>query len=275
MDIAAQPPFPYQPPDAPQIAGRRIDWTGRDVLFGILWFIAIFVGAQVVILPFALVYGDASTQFYGSAFIFGAATEVGFVLVAANFTFRRYGGRWGRLGFGRPTLSTFGWAMGAFMAAFLFSAAYAVAIDRLGLDFLKAKCAEQVPKVVRDHRALLALASVDIIAFAPVCEELFFRGFVFTGLTRRWGLVAGIAASGLLFAGAHLSYKSFIPIAGVGIIFAFTYMRSRNILSTMMAHLAFNSVSIAAIAAGGCDDTGTSAIPLVHALGSVAGRVLG
>jgi membrane protease YdiL (CAAX protease family) len=275
MDIAAQPPYPSQPPDAPQIAGRRIDWTGRDVLFGVLWFIAIFVGAQVVILPFALVYGDASSAFYASAFIFGAATEVGFVLVAANFTFRRYGGSWGRLGFGRPTLSTFGWAMAAFMAAFLFSAAYAVAIDRLGLDFLKSKCAEQIPKEVRDHRNLLALASLDVIAFAPICEELFFRGFVFTGLTRRWGLVAGIIASGLLFAGAHLIYKSFIPIAGVGIIFAFTYARSRNILSTMMAHLAFNSVSIAAIAAGGCDDTGTSAIPLVHALGTVAGRVVG
>lgn len=276
MDIAAEPPYSAPSPDSPLIAGRRIDWTGRDVLFGMLWFAALFVGSQLLTIPLLLIYGDSSSPFFASAFILGAAAEVGFVMIAANFTFRRYGGSWARLGFGRITRSTLLWAGAAFVAAFLFSLAYGVIIDQLGLDFLKSKCAEQIPKEVRDRRALLALASFDVIAFAPFCEELFFRGFVFTGLSRRWGLITGIIASGVIFGGVHLLYKSFVPIAGVGIVFAFTYSRSRNIVSTMLAHVAFNSISIAAIAAGGCDDSSASgSLPFVHALGAITGRAFG
>lgn len=276
MDNAAEPPYPSSRPDSPLIAGRRIDWTGRDVVFGMLWFVALFVGAQLLTIPFLVIYGDSSSPFFASAFVFGAAAEVGFVVVAASFTFRRYGGSWERLGFGPITRTTLLWAVAAFGGAFLFSLAYGVIIDQLGLDILKSKCAEQIPKEVRDRRALLALASIDVIVFAPFCEELFFRGFVFTGLSRRWGLIAGILGSGVMFGAVHLLYKSFVPIAGVGIVFAFTYSRSRNIASTMLAHVAFNSISIAAIAAGGCDDTsGSAALPLVHALGSIAVRAFG
>ena len=116
------------------------------------------------------------------------------------------------------------------------------------------------PKQVRETRGLLALASLTVIAFAPVCEELFFRGFVFPGLSKRWGLIAGIVVSGLVFASAHLLYKSFVPIAGVGMVFAYSYYRSRSIFTPMLAHIAFNSVSIAAIAAGSCDSTSSIAL---------------
>lgn len=273
--MSAQAAYPPPPPEAPEVAGRRIDWTGRDVLFGLLWFVGLFLGAQIVILPLAVIYGGTSNVFYAAAFISGAAAEVGFALVAAAFTFRRYGGGWARLGFSRITLSTALWAGGAFLAALAFSAAYGLIVDAFGLDFLKSDCAEQIPKEVRDTRWLLALASFDVIAFAPICEELFFRGFVFTGLSRKWGLVAGIVASGVLFASAHLLYKSFVPIAGVGIVLAFSYSRSRNIISAMMAHLAFNSLSIAAIAAGGCDTGPTNALSFARVLSFVAGRVGG
>ena len=146
-----------------------------------------------------------------------------------------------------------GWAFAAFAGAMILSLTYAGLIEATDADWLRAECAEQIPKEVRDTRMLLAIASVTVIAFAPVCEELFFRGFMFPGLARGWGLVAGIIVSGLLFASAHLLYKSFIPIAGVGMVFAYAYYRSRNIFSTMAAHMAFNSLSIAAIAAGSCN----------------------
>jgi membrane protease YdiL (CAAX protease family) len=274
MDIAAQPPYPQPRPDAPEIAGHRIDWTGRDVLFGIFWFIGIFLVPQILILPLAFAYGPESQPLYAAAFITGAVAEVGFAAVAASFTFRRYGGSWERLGIAWPTGNAVAWAVGAFVAAFVLSLIYGVLIDVLGLDFLKSDCAEQIPKAVRDERWLLALAAIDVIAFAPPCEELFFRGFVFTGLGRRWGLVIGIVGSAALFAGAHLLYKSFVPILAVGIVFAFAYSRSRNLVSTILAHIAFNSISIALIAAGGCDDTSAS-LPFAHVLGAVTGRVLG
>lgn len=252
MEIAAQGPYPEQPDRSDTVAGRRIDWTGRDVFAGVCYFIGIFIAGQIATIPFLIAYGDTSRPFFASAFIFGAAVEVAVAVVAASLTFRKYGGGWAQIGFGPVTNSTLLWALGAFIAAFALAGTYGVLVEEFGPHFLKSECAEQIPFEVRDDRALLALASLVVIAFAPVCEELFFRGFLFTGLAKAWGLVPGIVASALLFAGAHLLYKSFLPIALVGMVFAFTYSRSRNILSTMLAHMAFNGLSIAFIAGGSC-----------------------
>ena len=252
-------------PDEGTRAFGDVPWTARDVLFGAFWFVGIFVGAQVAILPLLIIYGDKSGQFFTSAFVSGAMVEVAIALVAASFTMRRYGGGLARLGIAMPGRSAIFWALVAFAGALIVSLVYGAVIEVFDIGWLKSDCAEQVPKEVRDTRGLLALASLTVIVFAPVCEEIFFRGFLFPGLSKRWGLVAGIVASGIIFSAAHLLYKSFVPIAGVGMVFAYAYYRSRNLVSTMLAHVAFNSVSIAVIAAGSCDSS--SSIGLLRGLG--------
>lgn len=253
MDIAAGSPLQPQDSGAPQPPSGRVDWTPRDVLFGVFWFIGLFVAGQIAILPPAIIWGVKSGQLYVAAFAIGTVVELALVFVAAHFTFQRYGGSWERLGVRMPARSTLLWAVAAFFGALAVSTVYTVIINVFNLDFLKTDCAEQIPKKVRDERALLAFASFTVVAVAPFCEELFFRGFLFTGLSRRWGVAAGVIVSGSLFGAAHLLPQSFVPIAGVGMVFAYCYYRSRNILSTMLAHVGFNSLSIAAIAAGSCD----------------------
>jgi hypothetical protein len=260
MEITADAPLTPRGDGPP--AFRDVAWTPRDVLFGAFWFIGLFVGAQIAILPLAIVFGVTSGQLYTAAFISGAAVEVGIAIVAANFTFRRYGGSWERLGVRRPERKAIFWALVAFAGALIVSLAYGALVEAFDIGWLRSNCAEQIPKEVRDTRALLGLASLTVIVFAPVCEELFFRGFVFPGISKRWGLVAGIVVSGVVFSSAHLLYKSFVPIAGVGMIFAFAYYRSRNIFTSMLAHIAFNSVSIAFIAGGSCDSP--SSIGFLH-----------
>src|SRR4051794_10743247 len=98
MDITADAPLT---PRGDGVAGRAFDdvpWTPHDVLFGIFWFVGVFVAGQIAVLPLLIAFGDTSSQFFSGAFIAGAAVEVGIVVVAANFTFRRYGGGWSRLG---------------------------------------------------------------------------------------------------------------------------------------------------------------------------------
>lgn len=246
-------PEPAAATDGDIVAGHRIEWTPGDVLAGIVWFVGIFFLGQIAVVPFAYAYGTKSNELYASAFVFGAIVEVAIGVVAAAFTFRRYGGSWERLGLGRPTGSMVVWGLAGFAAAFLGSIIYGAFISVFDLHWLQTNCAEQIPREVRNERFLLAMASVVVIAFAPVFEELFFRGFLFPGVARRWGVASGILISGLLFSSAHLSYQSFIPIAFAGIAFAFVYERSKHLGSAMLAHLIFNSVSIAFIAAGTCD----------------------
>jgi membrane protease YdiL (CAAX protease family) len=255
MDYAARDTVTPPSPDFLRKGDPSIDWTLKDVLFGVLWFLAIYLGAQLPLLPFRLAFGTDSPQLYTAAFIFAAAVEVSIVLVAAHFTFRRYGGSWERLGIRPITRSTLLWAAAAIGAALAATFVYGAIVQIFSLDFLKSNCAEQIPAGVRSHRAVLALASFVVIVFAPPCEEIFFRGFVFPGLARGWGLAAGVIASAVLFSGFHLLYKSFVPIAGVGIVFALAYYKSRNMFSPIIAHIAFNSLSIAVIASGTCDSS--------------------
>jgi CAAX protease family protein len=266
MALSTHAPEPQPKPESPIIGAGPVDWSGRDVFIGILWFIGLFIIGQIVVVPAAIIYGASSVATYATAYIAGALVELAIVVVAANLTFRRYGGGWHRLGIKPITRKALLWAGAAFLGALTVSYLYALVVYSLGLDFLKTDCAEQVPKTVRDHRELLALASIVVVAFAPPCEELFFRGFLFTGLARRWGVPAAIVASGFLFSGAHLLPKSFVPIAGVGMVFAFTYWRSGNIFSTMLAHLSFNSLSIAFIAGGSCDTSsiGNIYLTMIH-----------
>jgi len=265
-------------PSAPAgraVAGRRIDWTGKDLVLGVVWFIALFVVIPLPIAGVALLFFDSgSPGFAAATFIISAGSEFGIVAAAAMLTFGKYGGGWGRLGFAAPGWSAAGWALAAFGGAMAVSIAYGVLVDNVGaLDFLRSDCAQQIPRVVRDHRWVLAIASFMVIVVAPPCEEIFFRGFMFTGLAKRWGLVAGIVASALLFAGAHVDYHSFVPILGVGACFAWAYSRSRNILSTMAAHVAFNSISIAAIAGGSCDKSGSIGVPWLGAAQGALGAL--
>jgi hypothetical protein len=262
MDVAAERPQP-PPFDAPEIGGQRVAWGGREVLLGILWFIAFFV---VLPLPFLLTVigatGDrASDASFLTQFIFAGIAQLAIVGVAARLSFGRHGGSWERLGLRRPGRRELLWAGGALLASLVVVGVYAGVIEVLDIDALRSECAEQIPLDVRETRYLLAIAAFVVIALAPVCEEIFFRGFVFPGLARSWGVVAAIVVSALLFAAAHFIFKSFIPIAAVGAIFAYTYWRSGNLFSTIGAHLAFNSISIALIAAGTCDtDNGASAL---------------
>jgi membrane protease YdiL (CAAX protease family) len=251
MEIAAQPPLGR--PDAPIMHGQRIDWTPRDVLFGVLWFIFLFVLAPLpVVAPFIAAGSDAdSDTVFVVALITSMFSQVGLVVVAASFTWRKYGGSWSRLGIRPPSGGPLGWAGAALLAAFVWAIIYGNIVQIFDIDSLKSACDEQVPADVQNNAALLALASVIFVSFAPICEETFFRGFVFPGLSR-WGVPVGIVLSAGLFSVAHASVKAFIPILGIGIIFALTYFKSGNLLTTMLAHFAYNCISVSVMWAADC-----------------------
>ncbi|MBF6599924.1 MAG: CPBP family intramembrane metalloprotease [Dehalococcoidia bacterium] len=271
------------PADAPaspsdRFDSQRVPWTGRDVGAGIAWFIGAFVGGQILVAFAAIIIGSTTSRStYAAAFVIGAVVEVSFGVIAWQLTVGKYRGGPRLIGVGPMTGRTLAWGGFAFVAALLVSLVYGVVIQGLHIEQLQTQCAEQIPDGVRHSRWLLALASLVVIIFAPLFEEPFFRGFLFPGLARLWGVAPAIVVSGLLFAGAHLDYKSFIPIAGVGMVFAFTYWRSGAIFSAVIGHLAFNSTSIALIAAGSCESVAgrpgallltqlLTALPAVHAL---------
>jgi uncharacterized protein len=82
-----------------------------------------------------------------------------------------------------------------------------------------------------------------VAVLAPVFEETLFRGFFLTSLTRYFPTWSAIALSGGLFAIAHLNVADILPLTVLGMVLGFVYLRSGNLLASMLLHGIWNSAS--------------------------------
>ena len=80
------------------------------------------------------------------------------------------------------------------------------------------------------------------IFVAPICEEMFFRGFVFMGLLRAMPVWAAILVSSFLFAIAHVDLGSFTVLFIIGIALAFVRWRTRSLWPGVLLHLLNNAI---------------------------------
>jgi membrane protease YdiL (CAAX protease family) len=94
-----------------------------------------------------------------------------------------------------------------------------------------------------DHIALAVFFGTASIA-APIFEEIMFRGFLLSSLTRYLPVWGAILVSGFVFAIAHLNISEVLPLAILGIVLGFVYTRSRNLLASMLVHCLWNSVTL-------------------------------
>ena len=79
---------------------------------------------------------------------------------------------------------------------------------------------------------------------APVLEETVFRGFLLSSLTKKVSVPAAVFLSSLLFAACHFSIRDFPQLFALGIVMGFAYVRSRNLLTSIVIHGAWNSFVI-------------------------------
>lgn len=79
---------------------------------------------------------------------------------------------------------------------------------------------------------------------APIFEEILFRGFLLPSLTRYMPIWGAVGLSSLIFAVAHLSFSEVLPLTVLGAILGFAYVRSQNLLSAILLHSTWNSVTM-------------------------------
>jgi membrane protease YdiL (CAAX protease family) len=75
---------------------------------------------------------------------------------------------------------------------------------------------------------------------APLFEEIFFRGALFSGLRTRYGWVLSAVISGAVFAIAHPP-QDWLPIFGLGFAFATMREMRQSLVPTITAHFLQNS----------------------------------
>jgi membrane protease YdiL (CAAX protease family) len=108
------------------------------------------------------------------------------------------------------------------------------------------------------HRPVDAYAfAVLAIAFGPFMEELFFRGFLYPVLARRWGVFIGVLFTALPFACIHvIEYKSWVPVLivfVVGVVLTLVRAKRGSVASSFIVHAIYNGIPVLAtvIVSGG------------------------
>jgi sodium transport system permease protein len=113
-------------------------------------------------------------------------------------------------------------------------------------------------RVLGEHLLMLGV-------LPAVCEELVFRGFVLTGLRRRFRPVTAVLISSFLFAVAHMNVFQLLPTFVLGVVLGTLVVRSGSVLPGMVFHLLHNGLLIGVAALSGLEGVpeNVPATPLV------------
>lgn len=234
---------PSEPPRAGETgaADPGVGWGPLEAgagLFAVL--LAFMLGGTLVV-------AVAGTKGLDSVLGLQAVLELSLVGVALAFARRGARATGEALGFRRPRrewLKLTALGFGAYLVSALALALIAGEpeqtdiAERLGFD---------------EGLATAILAGVLIVLVAPVCEEVFFRGFFFSGLRRRLPFGAAALASGLVFGLIHLGDANLIAgaqLAILGVILAWLYEESNSLWAPIALHCCNNAVAFTVLVAG-------------------------
>jgi membrane protease YdiL (CAAX protease family) len=262
------PPIPAPPGEsgsrgieqaAPRPGRSDAEWAGLPAptwggLEAIPVFLVALVASAVLAAPFVLLVEACSALFVVGALV-GDVAFAGVTLVWIRYVSR---GALGSLGVPRRPLRDVGAGLvtGAVLVVLAtVTAAVMITVATALLGHAPPE-AEQVDPCVRG--SALALLGPVVILGAPVAEEIFFRGFLFRGLRRRFRFWPAALISGLAFGAVHIIPMTARQAAGTALIapalfvvgtgLAFVYERRKSLLAPVTAHVVFNVVGFVAIA---------------------------
>src|SRR6266480_53374 len=78
------------------------------------------------------------------------------------------------------------------------------------------------------------------ILVAPLTEEILFRGILYPFVKQRGYPKAALLGSAILFGALHLNLMTFVPLTFLGLILAWLYDSTDNLVAPIFAHSLFN-----------------------------------
>lgn len=120
-------------------------------------------------------------------------------------------------------------------------------LDLLGADLDVSEKARETTDLGRG--AGLALLALFIVVGAPLVEELFFRGLLQRAVDRRFGPRWAVAVSSVAFGITHFQPVQLLGLVAFGVVLAVLAQRAGRLGPALVAHVAFNATSVAALVA--------------------------
>ena len=140
-----------------------------------------------------------------------------------------------------PTVKQLGYAMLAVVAMILVVDGTAAAMSAVGI-----KMGGDAKTLLPDGSSSGYMTLVLIMGaiLAPLAEEGAFRIIALRTMIPRMPLWLALAISSLMFAAAHLSVTTLLPLALGGVVLGLLYTKSRNGWLSIITHGTFNAVAI-------------------------------
>ncbi len=170
---------------------------------------------------------------------------VGMLLI--NRVLKRYGASWQDLGLRKVSIGKAIVLVLGVILAFLLLVAAAFALLSLLFPHFNAN-QSQVNEFTSPHTTTaLRLSFLALVVIPPPIEEIFFRGFIFPALTKRWGIIGGAIITSILFALAHWQLNVSIYTLVLSLLLCFLYYKLRSLWPGIFVHMLNNYVAFTAL----------------------------
>jgi membrane protease YdiL (CAAX protease family) len=119
----------------------------------------------------------------------------------------------------------------------------------VGLLLEESDTLKQMTQVFRGHgqNGFLIPLALMIGATPAFCEEILFRGYVQTRLTRSFGPPVGIILASFLFAAFHLDLVHVVAVFPLGLFLGWVTWQSGSLFPAMLGHFVNNAISVIAV----------------------------
>lgn len=222
-----------------------VPWSMKDVLLALSLLVALMLpGFLLSFLPFGNGRLASSPNPLLSTFAM-SLMEGTLVLLAWNFGIRRYHISFGRLGFRQFNILMSVFKGALFLIAIkVFTVLYSAVVTSLFNLQPPAELTQGIPDIFGSGISGLILAILVVAVIAPIAEETFFRGFVYQGLRKKFGVGAAISASAVVFALFHTRIWLIVPVIAMGAVLAFLYEQEDSLGPPIVLHSLNNLVSV-------------------------------
>ena len=114
-------------------------------------------------------------------------------------------------------------------------------IDSLGVETV-----QDTVKILQNstNPQIVGLMVLAAVVAAPLCEEIVFRGYLYSAAKRFAGPWAAGICSALVFAAAHGSIAALLPLFVFGCVLVFIYEKTGSLWAPIAVHFCFNGATV-------------------------------
>ena len=91
---------------------------------------------------------------------------------------------------------------------------------------------------------VLLFLAILVSVFGPAVEEMFFRGFMYSAIRKRLGVLAAAFLSASIFSLLHTNIVGFLPIMVLGVLLAYLYEKTGSLVAPVAVHVIHNSIIV-------------------------------